>query len=209
MEVVDENYCFKNVSTRYQGRLSGGGVFANCQFKKMFHSSNLNLPAARYFPGRNSLTRYVFIANDAFPLLPNIMKQYPGIHDKGSSERVYNGRLSGARTVVENVFGISSVVFSVFRKPMLLEPDKASRRWCAHVHTYITFCGKVILQIGTAYPPPPQEHSTILDSLFKVEVLPSETLLKLKKVPRKPSTEAKSIQKEFASYFECKTWKVS
>jgi hypothetical protein len=53
------------------------------------------------------------------------MKPYSALYEKGSKERIYNYRLSRARRVVENAFGILTSVFRVLRKPMLLEPKKA------------------------------------------------------------------------------------
>jgi len=53
------------------------------------------------------------------------VKVYPGQHPKDLKERIFNYRVYKARRVVENVFGLSSSVFRVLRKPMLLEPEKA------------------------------------------------------------------------------------
>jgi len=53
------------------------------------------------------------------------VKVYPGQHPKDSNERFFNYRICKARSVVENTFGLSSSVFRVLRKPVLLEPEKA------------------------------------------------------------------------------------
>jgi len=53
------------------------------------------------------------------------MKDYPGQHPKESNERILNYRICRARRFVENVFGLSSSMFRVLRKPMLLEPEIA------------------------------------------------------------------------------------
>jgi len=78
----------------------------------------------------------VSVADEAFPLNDNVMKPYSGNYGKGSMERIFNYRLSRARRVVENVFGISSSVFRVLRKPMLLEPEKAQVIVMAIVHLH-------------------------------------------------------------------------
>lgn len=64
------------------------------------------------------------------------MKAFPGNHEKGSRERVYNYRLCRARRVFENAFGISSALFRVLRKPMLLQPDKTSLVVLVIVHLH-------------------------------------------------------------------------
>jgi len=53
------------------------------------------------------------------------MEVYPGQHPKDSKERILNYRICRARRIVQNVFGLSSSVFRVLRKPVLLEPEKA------------------------------------------------------------------------------------
>lgn len=42
-------------------------------------------------------------------------------------QRIYNYRLSRARRVIENIFGIITKKFRVFEKPMLLEPPKVKK----------------------------------------------------------------------------------
>ena len=66
-----------------------------------------------------------FIGDEALPLSKNLMNVYPGQHPKDSKERIFNYRICRARRVVENVIGLSSSVFRVLRKPMLLEPVNA------------------------------------------------------------------------------------
>lgn len=59
-----------------------------------------------------------------------------GNPENGSKERIFNYRLRRARRVVENAFGILSAIFSVFRKPILLEPNKATKVVLAAVYLY-------------------------------------------------------------------------
>ncbi|KAH9632488.1 hypothetical protein HF086_017036 [Spodoptera exigua] len=63
----------------------------------------------------------------AFALNDYTLKPYGGTPERGSMERIFNYRLSRARRVVENAFGILSSVFRVLRKPLLLEPEKATK----------------------------------------------------------------------------------
>ncbi|GBP83962.1 hypothetical protein EVAR_62404_1 [Eumeta japonica] len=89
--------------------------------------------------GRQQNVPFVFVANDAFPLQRHIMKPYPGTHAREFEKQIYNYRLSRARRIVENAFGILSAVFRVLRKPLLLQPDKASLivMTCVYLHNYL------------------------------------------------------------------------
>lgn len=94
---------------------------------------------------------YVFVEDDAFALTTRMLKPYPGVHDKGSSKRIFHYRLSRARRVVENVFGILASVFRIFSKPILLEPHHKWLKlpWPACCCTI--FCAKVDRQAQDIY----------------------------------------------------------
>lgn len=87
----------------------------------------LGLPAPNPLQNGNADLPYVFLGDGAFALHNNIMKPYPGVHQDGTKERIFNKKLSSARVIVENVFGVMSVVFRVLRSPMLLQPESASK----------------------------------------------------------------------------------
>ena len=61
---------------------------------------------------------YVFLADDAFGLKPNLMKPCPDQY-LPLDERIFNYRLSRARRVIENTFGIAATRFRVFRRPII------------------------------------------------------------------------------------------
>lgn len=63
------------------------------------------------------------------------MKPFPGLHNKGSIECI-NYHHCHAWRVVENVCGIVSVVFRVFRKPLLLEPENTELT-STHLHNFL------------------------------------------------------------------------
>lgn len=139
ISVVDANYNFIFANVGTQGRISDGGVFNQTRFKECMEQSTMKIPPSSPLPGQNDSLPFVFVGDDAFPLSKHIMKPYPGLHDKGSQKRVLNYRLSCARRVSENAFGILSAVFRVLRKHMLLEPDTATKIVLAvlYLHNYL------------------------------------------------------------------------
>lgn len=118
LALVDGNYNFIIMDCGCQGRISDGSVYRNTELYQKMCRHELDLPQSECSPGKEAPLPYVFVADSAFVLTENIMKPYPGT-EKGSKKRVFNYRLSRARRIVENVFGIMSAVFRVFRKPML------------------------------------------------------------------------------------------
>ena len=68
----------------------------------------------------NTNLPYVLVGYDIFPLKPWLMKPYPG-NGLPELERVYNYRLSRARRVIENAFGIMSARWRILRRPIKAE----------------------------------------------------------------------------------------
>ncbi|XP_050293936.1 uncharacterized protein LOC126734379 [Anthonomus grandis grandis] len=127
MALVDANYCFTFADIGCQGRISDSGVFRNTILFKKLDAGNLMIPEDEPLPMTDIPIPYVFVADDAFALGPHLMKPFAGIYEKSTKERILNYRLSRARRIVENVFGIMAAIFRIFRKPMQLEPEKASK----------------------------------------------------------------------------------
>lgn len=123
--VVDATYNFMYVNVGCQGRLSDGGVFSHTHFKMVFDNDTLDLPHPTALPGRDKPIPYTFVGDDALPLSVNLMKPYQGQYDKGSTKRIFNYRLSRARRIVENEFGIMSSVY--YRNLCLLNQTQQIR----------------------------------------------------------------------------------
>ncbi|CAH2016203.1 unnamed protein product [Acanthoscelides obtectus] len=139
LALVDYHYNFLFADVGCQGRISDGGVFAHTSFCKTLYAGTLKLPEESILPGRTENVPYVFVADDAFALHKHILKPYGGTHENNSPKRTFNYRLSRARRVVENAFGILSSVFRVLRKPILLKEDNAALvvLSCVYLHNFL------------------------------------------------------------------------
>lgn len=67
----------------------------------------------------------VFVGDDAFPLKEYLLKPYSHHGPLTLKEKVFNYRLSRARRIVENAFGLLVSQFRIFEKPIALSPEKA------------------------------------------------------------------------------------
>lgn len=138
--LVDANYNFLYVNVGCPGRISDGGVFKNSQLYKELENKNLNIPDAEILQiPYNIAVPYVILGDQAFELNNYTMTPFRGTPPVGSLERIFNYRLSRARRVVENAFGLSSSVFRVLRKPILLQPEKAKKviLTVAYLHNFL------------------------------------------------------------------------
>lgn len=200
--LVDADYNFLYVDIGCQGRISDGGVFQNSELYRKIKNQTLNLPQAKPLPGRQKEIPYLFIADAVFPLTEHIMKPYSGTHPNVSIERIFNYRLSRARRVVENAFGIISSTFRVLRKPILLEPNKAQIIVMAiiYLHNYL----KKSKTSHSIYIPPgtldSEEQGHTTQGRWRSSQS-SNSFTPMQNVPRRPSVNAKDIRKEFSDYF--------
>lgn len=123
LAVVDANYCFIYIDVGANGRRNNASIFNNSSFNEAISTNQLNLP-------KNA----IFVANDAFPLRTNILKPYSRIGRLSHEQKIFNYRLSRARRIVENAFGILVSKFRIFEKPISTSLDKTDsiiRATCA------------------------------------------------------------------------------
>ena len=116
--LVDADYKFIYIDVGCNGRISDGGVYRNSSLSQALSENRLNVPAAQTVANSDVVLPYVIAADDAFPLKYHIMKPYP-MRNLSKEQRIYNYRLSRARRIVENAFGILANRFRVFLSPIL------------------------------------------------------------------------------------------
>jgi hypothetical protein len=86
-------------------------VFRNTEFDRKLENDDLYLPQDEAVPGWTIPVPYTLVADDT-------MKTYATDLNKGSRKRVFNYRLSTARRIVENAYGLLASIFRIFRKPV-------------------------------------------------------------------------------------------
>jgi hypothetical protein len=149
---------------------------------------------------------YVFVADDAFPLTEHIMKPFPVGVQKGSPRRVFNYRLSRARRLVENAFGLLGSVFRIFRKPIEVKIDDTVSDIvlaCVCLHNFLRSqddCQRF-------YSPPgsfdTEDASTgqLIPGTWRQITASDNGVRPLRSVPRNATNAAKDIRKEYVAYF--------
>lgn len=139
LALVDANYRIIWFNLGANGRAGDAGVYRESSLSKGLESNSLNLPQPKPLPGRTDPVPFFIVGDDAFGLKPWLMKPYP--YRKTSSavgptedpeeierrkQRIFDYRLSRARRISENVFGILASRFGVFQSPMRVSPERAA-----------------------------------------------------------------------------------
>ncbi|XP_057299342.1 uncharacterized protein LOC130629968 [Hydractinia symbiolongicarpus] len=138
LALVDANYKFIYVDVGCNGRISVGAVYQNSTLSKAIHDNVVNIPPQRLVGNGEYLLPHFIVADDAFPLKKYIMKPY-AFRGLSREKRIFNYRLSRARRIVENAFGILANRFRVVLSPMLLPPENVKKVTlaCCALHNFL------------------------------------------------------------------------
>ena len=132
------------------------------------------------------------------------MKPYCWRFDKGSSERIFNYRLSRARRIVENAFGILTAVFIIYRRPINLLPQNVVKVILATValHNFLrrNKTSRDIYSPPNSFDAEDFETGQINPGTWRRECITSN-LKSLQSQGTNTTLEAEDIRNTFASYF--------
>lgn len=200
MAVADAKYSFLYCNIGCNGRFADGGVFGNSSLSSSLEAGTLGLPSPTPLPGRTRETPYVLVADDAFALKTYMMKPFPHSNQSGLN-RVYNYRLSRARRVVKNAFGIMANRFRILRTTIMLQPQhmrKMVSATCVLHNFLLRQSASYYLDISDRQAP---DHSAI-DGSWREEGMPQNSLLPLPSpVGHNYTGSAKDVREELKTYF--------
>ena len=115
-------YKFRWVDIGTAGSCSDAQIFNASQLKEMIEDETLGLPqACPIIQGQRDVS-YFILADDAFTLKKWLLKPYSR-RGLTRQERIANYRISRARRVVENAFGILAARFRVLLTNIELPPE--------------------------------------------------------------------------------------
>ena len=199
MAVANSNYEFIYVDVGANGRISDGGVWANCSLSRLLEEGRLAIPTPSTPPNSDRKLPYVFVADDAFPLKNNIMKPFP-FRQQTDRQRIFSYRLSRARRVVENSFGIMANRFRVMQTAILLSPIKVTSivLACVVLHNFLRAEFARDYFEGGTLDREAEENGSVLQGTWRNE----PTLTPLQSTSqRHPSESSKSTREAYCEYF--------
>jgi len=184
--IVDPNYKFLIVDIGSYGRHSDSSIFENSSFYREFIQGKTILPP-KPLPGTTTPVPHVFVGDEGFKLETFLMRPFPrAVVAQDEAKKVFNKRLSRARRVVENAFGILAQKWRVFFRPIELEVDTAE-----HV-VKATCCLHNYLRSTSTIENEPEEEDAIS---------PTDVFSNTQRIRERSSIAANSVRENFVNYF--------
>lgn len=89
--------------------------------KKAFEDNTLSVLKARLLSNTNCLLPFCLVGDEGFPLKTYLMRPFAKRNLQSNDQRIFNYRLSRARRIVENTFGILVSRWRILQKPLALK----------------------------------------------------------------------------------------
>ncbi|XP_018376368.1 PREDICTED: uncharacterized protein LOC108769724 [Trachymyrmex cornetzi] len=98
---------------------SDGGIFRESQLGQHLEAGQMNIPQPDSFYRGGPLLPYCIVGDEAFPLKSYLLRPFFGKDNLSAEQCIYNYRLSRARRVIENCFGILVSQWRIYRKSII------------------------------------------------------------------------------------------
>ena len=125
MALVDADYKFLWVDVGSNGCAGDAQVFNCGQLREAIETESLNFPPPEPLPNDDKDMPYFIIGDDAFALKKWMMKPF-SLKNMTRPQRIFNYRLSRARRIVENAFGILAHRFRCLLTTMQQKPKNVA-----------------------------------------------------------------------------------
>lgn len=187
------------VHTGINGRISDGGVLQETKFYEKLINDKLHFPRPETPCGTQFRLPYTFVGDEAFPLLENLMKPYAQKNLK-KEERIFNYRLSRARRIVENAFGIMASRFRIFHTDIAIDIENVDAivLACCALHNFLRRKASTTYSPKSSYDQEDTETGEVIPGEWRQDRNP---LTSLKRSPRAATALAKKIRDEYKTYF--------
>lgn len=126
LALVDWLGRFMYIDVGANGSCSDGGIFQETELRHALESETAGIPEPEPLPGEIHPVPYFIVADNAFPMRTWLQKPHPQ-RGLDSAKRNYNYRLSRARRIVENAFGMWANKFRLFLSVINVRPPTVEK----------------------------------------------------------------------------------
>lgn len=124
--------------------MNDAGIWSNTRMSAQLENKTLGIPQTRKLHKTDVSLPLAMVGDEGFPLKTYLMRPFARRKLVGARERVFNYRLSRARRVIENAFGILVSRWRILQKPMSfkIENCEAVVKALVCLHNFIISTGK-------------------------------------------------------------------
>ena len=145
MAIVDSYYKFVIIDVGQYGSSTDSGVFSRSQMGKAFFNRQLDIPPPKALPNSANLglLPHCIVGDEAFPLRIDLMRPFPKATKNTNlpeDKAIFNYRLSRARRIVENSFGILVQRWRLFNRRIQLDENNVVHviKAACMLHNFLT-----------------------------------------------------------------------
>ncbi|XP_064469627.1 uncharacterized protein LOC135384349 [Ornithodoros turicata] len=138
LTVCDDQYRFTYVDMGHLGGESDAGIFARSKLLQVLEGSDFGIPGPRNV-GTAGPIPHCIVGDEAFPLRTFLMRPYSRRAASEHHHKIFNYRLSRARRLIENAFGILANRWRILRRPFKAKRENVERivKACVVLHNFV------------------------------------------------------------------------
>jgi len=123
--------------------VNDAGIWSNTAMCQAFENNTISIPQPRPLPNTDIVVPFSIVGDEGFPLKSYLMRPYARRNLQGNEQRIFNYRLSRARRIVENAFGILAARWKILKKPISvkLQTTETILQAITCLHNYIITTG--------------------------------------------------------------------
>lgn len=187
LTLTDANGKFIMVNIGSYGKENDAGVFAGCSLRQGIDTGDIRLPSEKDLPGTSTKVPFVILGDEAFPLLPYLMRPFPrSALEENDENSIFNYRLSRARMIVECSYGAIYSKFNLLGKAIETKVENA-----VHIVKAITLLHNII-----------KDLEVVAVETTQKAINPTSSATRKGTAQNATSKMAAGVRKKFAKYFK-------
>lgn len=107
------------------GSMNDAGIWSKTALREALEQNTIRLPEARFLPQSDCVQPFALVGDEGFPLKTYLMRPFPRRNLVNIEAKIFNYRLSRARRIVENAFGILVARWKILQRPLAVKLSSA------------------------------------------------------------------------------------
>lgn len=107
------------------GSMNDAGIWLKTALREALEQNTIHLPEAHLLPYTDRVHPFALVGDEGFPLKTYLVRPFPRRNLQNVEAKIFNYRLSRARRIVENAFGILVARWKILQRPLAVKLSTA------------------------------------------------------------------------------------